>query len=251
MRRSQRKAGDRRPNTPATGPAAHHKSPTVRSGQPHRAAMSNKPLRLATRWSGAPCPCVAGSCVHPHSVDSALNSTHDPPCNGLMTDDPTRRTVRRPITPVLPTPAYGAVTFHEVWTNSGVLCLECRQCAKRTALTKHDLPHSRLGNVRYVLHAIVQVLGLRRGQAAPVRSDDGRGEDVSRGRSAAPADRAVMRVQDRPCRNHHDHVQPFGGSGSENGQLHQHSSAMRGRGWRTLRPDDRTMAIWRVRRRPH
>ena len=66
--------------------------------------------------------------------------------------DPTRRTMR-PITPVLPTPAYDAVTFHEVWTNSGVLCLECRQCAKRTALTKTDLPRSRLGNVRYVLHA--------------------------------------------------------------------------------------------------
>jgi hypothetical protein len=34
-----------------------------------------------------------------------------------------------------------------------VLCLECRQCAKRTALTKQDVPQSRLGNVRYVLHA--------------------------------------------------------------------------------------------------
>ena len=67
-------------------------------------------------------------------------------------DDPTR-IVRRPTERVLPTPAYGAVTFHEVWTNSGVLCLECRQCAKRTALTKADLPQSRLGNVRYVLHA--------------------------------------------------------------------------------------------------
>ena len=59
----------------------------------------------------------------------------------------------RPYEPELVTPAYDAVTFHEVWTNSGVLCLECRQCAKRTALTKQDLPQSRLGPVRYVLHA--------------------------------------------------------------------------------------------------
>jgi len=40
-----------------------------------------------------------------------------------------------------------------VWINSGVLCLECRACNKRTALTKADLPQSRLGPVRYVLHA--------------------------------------------------------------------------------------------------
>jgi hypothetical protein len=69
-----------------------------------------------------------------------------------MPDDPTRRATR-PIDPVWPAPASGAVTFHQVWVNSGVLCLECRQCNKRTALTKADLPASRLGNIRYVLHA--------------------------------------------------------------------------------------------------
>ena len=69
-------------------------------------------------------------------------------------DDPTRlESARRPLAPSYPTPAYGAITFHQLWINSGVLCLECRQCAKRTALTKVDLPQSRLGNVRYGLHA--------------------------------------------------------------------------------------------------
>ena len=67
-------------------------------------------------------------------------------------DDPTR-IARRPTEWMPPTPAYGAVTFHEVWVNSGVLCLECRSCNNRTALTKADLPASRLGKVRYVLHA--------------------------------------------------------------------------------------------------
>ena len=60
---------------------------------------------------------------------------------------------RRPIEPQWPAPAYGAITFHQVWTNSGVLCLECCRCNKRTAFTKADLPASRLGNARYVLHA--------------------------------------------------------------------------------------------------
>ena len=32
-------------------------------------------------------------------------------------------------------------------------CLECRQCAKRTTLTRTDLPQSRLGNLRFLLHA--------------------------------------------------------------------------------------------------
>ena len=44
--------------------------------------------------------------------------------------DPTRRAMR-PYEPVLPTPAYGAVLFHDVWVNSGVLAVECRQCGKR------------------------------------------------------------------------------------------------------------------------
>ena len=69
-------------------------------------------------------------------------------------DDPTRlESARRPLAPSYPASAYGAITFHQLWINSGVLCLECRQCAKRTALTKADLPRSRLGPVRYVLHA--------------------------------------------------------------------------------------------------
>jgi hypothetical protein len=74
----------------------------------------------------------------------------DPP----LWEDATRlESARRPLAPVLPAPAYGAITFHELWTNSGVLCLECRECNKRTALTKPDLPASRLGPVRHVLHA--------------------------------------------------------------------------------------------------
>ena len=67
-------------------------------------------------------------------------------------EDPTR-IKQRPLAPMYPAPASGATTFLQVWTNSGTLCLECRQCSKRTALTKADLPQARLGPVRYVLHA--------------------------------------------------------------------------------------------------
>ena len=71
-----------------------------------------------------------------------------------MPDDPTRlESARRPLPPSYPPPAGDATTFHQVWIKSGVLCLECRACAKRTALTKADLPASRLGPVRYVVHA--------------------------------------------------------------------------------------------------
>jgi hypothetical protein len=99
-----------------------------------------------------------------------------PPDESREPDDPTR-IVRSPTEWVPPTPAYGAITFHQVWTNNGVLCLECRSCSKRTALTKTDLPHSRLGALRAARQ--LQVLRLRRGSAAPVRSDDGRGERCS------------------------------------------------------------------------
>src|SRR5436190_13633297 len=58
-------------------------------------------------------------------------------------EDPTRlESARRPIAPQYPAPAGDATTFLQVWTLSGVLCLECRQCNKRTALTKTDLPRS-------------------------------------------------------------------------------------------------------------
>jgi hypothetical protein len=60
---------------------------------------------------------------------------------------------RRPIAPQWPSPASDPIKFIQVWTNSAVLCLKCRQCNKRTALTKADLPQSRLSNVRYLLHA--------------------------------------------------------------------------------------------------
>jgi hypothetical protein len=76
------------------------------------------------------------------------DESHEPP----LWEDATR-IKQRPLSPMLSTPAGDATTFHQVWVNSGVLCLECRQCNKRTALTKADLPASRLGSVRYVLHA--------------------------------------------------------------------------------------------------
>ena len=67
-------------------------------------------------------------------------------------DDPTR-IVRRPIEPVPVTPAYGAITFGQVALEGGVLCVECRVCAKRTALTKLECPPIRTGNSAFVLHA--------------------------------------------------------------------------------------------------
>ena len=45
------------------------------------------------------------------------------------------------------------VTFSHVATGGGVLCVECRACNKRTALTKQECPALRVGNNRYVLHA--------------------------------------------------------------------------------------------------
>jgi hypothetical protein len=71
-----------------------------------------------------------------------------------MPDDPTRlESARRPLGPSYPAPAYGAITFQQLWINSGVLAVECRACDKRSTFTKADLPRSRLGPVRYVLHA--------------------------------------------------------------------------------------------------
>jgi hypothetical protein len=69
-------------------------------------------------------------------------------------DDPTRlESARRPISRTPPAPAYGAITFSQVAMEGGVLCVECRACAKRTALTRQEYPAIRLGNSRYVLHA--------------------------------------------------------------------------------------------------
>ncbi len=68
-------------------------------------------------------------------------------------DDPTRiERARRPIEPHWPAPAYGAITFHQVATNGGALCVECRACERRIALTKNECSHIRTGNSRYVLH---------------------------------------------------------------------------------------------------
>jgi hypothetical protein len=67
-------------------------------------------------------------------------------------DDPTvirRRAFEAPP----PAPAYGAVTFGQIAMEGGVLAVECRACAKRTALTKGECPAIRPGNGRYVLHA--------------------------------------------------------------------------------------------------
>jgi len=69
-----------------------------------------------------------------------------------MPDDPTRRTMR-PTEPVPPAPAYGAVTFGQVALEGGVLCVECRACARRTTLTKQECPPIRPGNSAFVLHA--------------------------------------------------------------------------------------------------
>jgi hypothetical protein len=76
------------------------------------------------------------------------DESHDPP----LWEDATR-IKQRPLAPTYPAPAGDSTTFLQVWTNSGTLCVECRECGKRTALTKNDLPASRLGPVRYVLHA--------------------------------------------------------------------------------------------------
>ena len=95
-------------------------------------------------------------------------------------DDPTR-IVRRPTEPVPPTPAYGAVTFGQVALEGGVLCVECRACAKRTALTKQECPPIRTGNSAFVLHATFKCSRVRIDRRAALPSDQGRSDDVSRG----------------------------------------------------------------------
>ena len=64
-------------------------------------------------------------------------------------DDPTRRTMR-PTEWVPPTPADCAVTFGQVALEGGVLCVECRACNARTALTKAECPEIRVGNGAFV-----------------------------------------------------------------------------------------------------
>jgi hypothetical protein len=68
-------------------------------------------------------------------------------------DDPTRiASARRPIERMQPAPAQGGVTFHQIAAHGGVLCVECRACGRRSALTKQECPAIRHGNARYVLH---------------------------------------------------------------------------------------------------
>ena len=94
----------------------------------------------------------AGALLCQRTIKDRLDAARDPPCNGAMPDDPTRRQMR-PREPVPVTPAYGAVTFGHVALEGGVLCDECRACAKRTALTKQECPAIRIGNGKFVLHA--------------------------------------------------------------------------------------------------
>jgi hypothetical protein len=68
------------------------------------------------------------------------------------------RIKRRPIAPVPPASTYGVVSYSQVALEGGVLCVECRSCNKRTALTKHDCPQIRTANGRYVLHATFKCL---------------------------------------------------------------------------------------------
>ena len=112
-----------------------------------------------------------------------------------MPDDPTRtERARRPITPVPPAPAYGAVTFGQVAAEGGVLCVECRVAPSAPRSQSRSAGHpARQQRVRVACD--VQVLAMRIDRRAAVPGDEGRGDDVSRGRSAATADRAV-----RPCR---------------------------------------------------
>jgi hypothetical protein len=49
------------------------------------------------------------------------------------------------------TPAYGReLTFERIAINEGALCIECRVCGRRTALTRENCKHIHLGNKRRV-----------------------------------------------------------------------------------------------------
>src|SRR3954447_5054979 len=48
-------------------------------------------------------------------------------------------------------PAYGAeLPFERIAINQGALCIECKACGRRSALTKQNCQHIRLGNKRPV-----------------------------------------------------------------------------------------------------
>ena len=46
-------------------------------------------------------------------------------------------------------PAYGPdLQFERIAINEGALCIECKTCGRRTALTKQNCEHIRVGNKR-------------------------------------------------------------------------------------------------------
>ena len=46
------------------------------------------------------------------------------------------------------TPAYGPeLPFERIAINQGALCIECKACGRRTALTSKDCPHIYIGNI--------------------------------------------------------------------------------------------------------
>jgi hypothetical protein len=48
-------------------------------------------------------------------------------------------------------PAYGPeLPFERIAINHGALCIECKACGRRSALTKQNCEHIRLGNKRLV-----------------------------------------------------------------------------------------------------
>ena len=47
-------------------------------------------------------------------------------------------------------PAYGpGLQFERIAINQGALCIECRTCGRRSALTSENCPHIRLGQQRH------------------------------------------------------------------------------------------------------
>src|SRR3954447_17278120 len=48
-------------------------------------------------------------------------------------------------------PAYGPeLPFERIAINQGALCIECKACGRRSALTASDCPHIHVGNKRLV-----------------------------------------------------------------------------------------------------
>jgi hypothetical protein len=114
---------------------------------------------------------VGGLVISPAKL--ALDMVRTSACNERMTepDDPTR-IARRPITPMPPSPAHGAITFGQVATGGGALCIECRSCDKRAALTKAECPAIRTGNRTFVLHATFRCSACGAGRLSQATMDE-------------------------------------------------------------------------------